>query len=105
MKRCPTCGDVSVVRYENIGQCKDPWHNPDKPLIVPEVLSRITDVVLAYRPKIKTKAAKRRARRNKQALNAKNKPKSRECQLYNSQRKDLTKVRKCARLLTRSEVP
>ena len=78
MKRCPTCGDVSSVRYENIGQCEDLWHHPDKPLIVPEVLSRITDVVLAYRPKIKTKAAKRRARRNKRAGKAKDKPKSRE---------------------------
>ena len=37
-----------------------------------------TDVVLAYRPKIKTKAAKRRARRNKRASRAKDKPKSRE---------------------------
>lgn len=50
----------------------------DKPLIVPEVLSRITDVVLAYRPKIKTKAAKRRQRRNKRAAKVKGKSKSRE---------------------------
>lgn len=26
MKRCPTCGDVETVRYENIGHCKDQWH-------------------------------------------------------------------------------
>jgi hypothetical protein len=32
---------------------------------VPSTLDRITDVVLAYRPKPKTKAAKRRARRTK----------------------------------------
>ena len=44
----------------------------------PELLDQITDVVLAYRPKIKTKAAKRRARRNKQAAKARDKPKSRE---------------------------
>ena len=22
-RRCPTCGDVQSVRYENIGRCKD----------------------------------------------------------------------------------
>lgn len=33
----------------------------------PTELDRITDVVLAYRPKPKTKAAKRRARRAKKA--------------------------------------
>lgn len=32
---------------------------------VPAALDRITDVVLAYRPKPKTKAAKRRARKKK----------------------------------------
>jgi hypothetical protein len=26
MKRCPTCGDVETVRFENIGHCKDSWH-------------------------------------------------------------------------------
>lgn len=31
----------------------------------PEELDRITDVVLAYRPKPKSKAAKRRARKKK----------------------------------------
>ncbi len=31
----------------------------------PEVLDRITDVVLAYKPKPKTKAAKRRIRKKK----------------------------------------
>lgn len=31
----------------------------------PEILDRATDTVLAYRPKPKTKAAKRRARRKK----------------------------------------
>lgn len=36
-----------------------------------EILNKITDVVLAYRPKIKTKAAKRRARRNKRKAKAK----------------------------------
>ena len=41
-------------------------------------LDGVTDVVLAYRPKIKTKAAKRRARRNKRASKAKDKPKLRE---------------------------
>jgi hypothetical protein len=25
-KRCPTCGDVEAVRYENIGGCADDWH-------------------------------------------------------------------------------
>lgn len=43
-----------------------------------KILDQITDVVLAYRPKIKTKAAKRRARRNNRAVSAKGKPKSRE---------------------------
>jgi hypothetical protein len=43
-----------------------------------KILDQITDVVLAYRPKIKTKAAKRRARRNKRAAKSKDKPKSRE---------------------------
>lgn len=32
---------------------------------LPEILNRITDKVLAYRPKPKSKAAKRRARKNK----------------------------------------
>ena len=32
---------------------------------VPAALDRIADVVLAYRPKAKTKAAKRRARKKK----------------------------------------
>ena len=36
-----------------------------------KILDQITDVVLAYRPKIKTKAAKRRARRNKRAVKVK----------------------------------
>jgi hypothetical protein len=31
----------------------------------PEILDKITDMVLAYRPKPKTKAAKRRARKTK----------------------------------------
>jgi hypothetical protein len=43
-----------------------------------KVLDTITDVVLAYHPKPKTKAAKRRARRNKRAAKAKDEPKSRE---------------------------
>jgi hypothetical protein len=43
-----------------------------------KILNQITDIVLAYRPKIKTKAAKRRARRNKRAAKVKNKLKSRE---------------------------
>ena len=34
---------------------------------VPRELDRITDVVLAYKPKPKTKAAKRRQRRKKYA--------------------------------------
>lgn len=38
---------------------------------VPEVLDRITDVVLAYKPNPKTKAAKRRKRkRNRDAKKA-----------------------------------
>jgi hypothetical protein len=32
---------------------------------VPEVLNKITDVVLAYRPKPKTKAARKRTKRAK----------------------------------------
>ena len=36
-------------------------------------LHEITDVVLSYHPKIKTKAAKRRLRRNKRAAKAKDK--------------------------------
>ena len=32
---------------------------------VPPILDRVADVVLAYRPKPKTKAAKKRARRKK----------------------------------------
>lgn len=32
---------------------------------VPQILERATDAVLAYKPKAKTKAAKRRARRKK----------------------------------------
>lgn len=36
----------------------------------PVALDRITDTVLAYRPKPKTKAAKRRARRKKRAEKA-----------------------------------
>ena len=24
--RCPSCGDVETVRGENIGKCKDLWH-------------------------------------------------------------------------------
>lgn len=43
-----------------------------------KLLDQVTDVVLAYRPKPKTKAARRRIRRNKRAANAKDKPKSRE---------------------------
>ena len=43
-----------------------------------KLLDQVTDVVLAYRPKPKTKAAKRRARRNKRAAKAKDRPKSRE---------------------------
>ncbi len=43
-----------------------------------EILNKITDVVLAYRPKIKTKAAKRRARRNKRPAKSKDKQKSSE---------------------------
>lgn len=34
---------------------------------IPEQLDRIADVVLAYRPKPKTKAAKKRVRRAKKA--------------------------------------
>ena len=34
----------------------------------PDALDRITDAVLAYRPKPKTKAAKRRIRRQKRQL-------------------------------------
>ena len=44
----------------------------------PDRLDQITNVVLAYHPKIKTKAAKRRARRNKRASKVQDKPKSRE---------------------------
>jgi hypothetical protein len=36
---------------------------------VPEIFDRATDTVLAYRPKPKTKAAKRRARRKKKKAN------------------------------------
>ena len=36
---------------------------------VPKVLDTITDVVLAYRPKSKSKAAKRRVRKEKKAKN------------------------------------
>jgi hypothetical protein len=43
-----------------------------------KILDQITGVVLAYRPKIKTKAAKRRLRRNKRAAKAADKQKSRE---------------------------
>ena len=43
-----------------------------------KILDQITDVVLAYRPKIKTKAAKRRALRNKRVAKVKDTPKSRE---------------------------
>lgn len=43
-----------------------------------KILDQITDVVLAYRPKIKTRAAKLRLRRNKRAVKAEGKPKSRE---------------------------
>jgi hypothetical protein len=35
---------------------------------VPETLDRVTDTVLAYKPKPKTKAAKRRIRRKKRQL-------------------------------------
>jgi hypothetical protein len=36
---------------------------------VPSELDRVTDAVLAYKPKPKTKAAKRRARRKKKKSN------------------------------------
>jgi hypothetical protein len=39
----------------------------------PPELDQITDVVLAYKPKPKTKAAKRRIRRDKRATKAKRK--------------------------------
>jgi hypothetical protein len=44
----------------------------------PPELDQITDVVLAYRPKIKMKAAKRRARRKKRAAKVADKTKPRE---------------------------
>ena len=28
-RECPTCGDVHSVRYENMGDCPDPWHKRD----------------------------------------------------------------------------
>ena len=34
---------------------------------VPDALNKITDIVLAYRPKPKTKAARKRKRLNKEA--------------------------------------
>jgi hypothetical protein len=37
---------------------------------IPEVLDKITDVVLAYRPKPKTKAAKKRSRKAKRDAKA-----------------------------------
>jgi hypothetical protein len=37
---------------------------------IPEELDKITDVVLAYRPKPKSKAAKRRKRKAKKAASA-----------------------------------
>jgi len=46
--------------------------------VLKDILDQMSDTVLAYRPKIKTKAAKRRARRNKRAANVKVNPKSRE---------------------------
>lgn len=52
--------------------------NPNFTWIVPPGLDKIADEILAYHPKPKTKAAKRRARRNKRAAKAKDKPKSRE---------------------------
>jgi hypothetical protein len=42
-----------------------------------QILNQTADLVLMYRPKIKTKAAKRRVRRNKRAAKDKDKPKSR----------------------------
>lgn len=36
---------------------------------IPPELNRVTDAVLAYKPKAKTKAAKRRARRKKRKSN------------------------------------
>ena len=33
MKRCPTCGDVGTIRYENIGNCNDKWHSMVKPAL------------------------------------------------------------------------
>jgi hypothetical protein len=38
-----------------------------KPIVTPPVLDAIADIVLRYRPKPKTKAAKRRARKAKRA--------------------------------------
>jgi hypothetical protein len=36
-----------------------------KPIVAPPALDAIVDIVLAYRPKLKSKAAKRRARKAK----------------------------------------
>jgi hypothetical protein len=55
--------DVAAREYSSRG---DRYDLPEAP-----ELDRITDVVLTYRPKIKTKAAKRRARRNKRAAKVK----------------------------------
>ena len=52
--------------------------NPNFTWIIPPGLDKIADEILSYRPKEKTKAAKRRARRNKRTAKAKDKPKSRE---------------------------
>jgi hypothetical protein len=41
----------------------------DKDKSVPEILNTITDVVLAYRPKPKSKAAKKRRRLEKVRMN------------------------------------
>ena len=52
--------------------------NPNFTWIIPPGLDKIADEILSYRPKEKTKAAKRRARRNKRTAKVTDKPKSRE---------------------------
>jgi hypothetical protein len=60
--------------------------------IVPPGLDKIADEILAYHPKIKTKAAKRRARRNKRAARMKSRMSDKERMQLNQRQQNSVDV-------------
>lgn len=59
--KCPDCGHP-----KSDCRCED-WIREDDEYLGLRALDKITDAVLAYRPKPKSKGAKRRTRRAKKA--------------------------------------